>query len=147
MSEESKALVRRFFEEGFNRGNTAVFDELVAPGAVNHDPQSPLDRVIGPEGARGEVEIYKRAFPDLRFTVYEQIGEGDLVATRFTGDGTQDGDLPDVPATHRRVSVGGITIDRIEDGKIAETWVYWDTLGMLQQLGAVPAPQAEHAHA
>ena len=145
MSEENKAITRRFFEEGFNAGNAAVFDELVAEGTVDHDPQNPFPDAKGPEGARKGMEFYKSAFPDLRFTIEEQIAEGNLVATRFTGSGTQDGDMPDLPATHKQVTAGGVSIDRVEGGKIAETWVYWDTLGMLQQLGAVPTPGMAHA--
>ena len=145
MSDETKALVRRFFEEGFNKGDGGVFDEVVADGTVDHDPQNPFPDAKGPEGAKKGMEFYRAAFPDLRFTIEEQIAEGNMVASRFTGTGTQDGDLPDLPATHKSVTAGGVSIDRIESGKIAETWVYWDTLGMLQQLGAVPTPAAAHA--
>ena len=140
MSEENKAVVRRFFEEAFTAGDVAVLDELVAPGAIDHDPQNPFPDVRGPEGSRRGIELYRGAFPDLRLEVEDQIAEGDMVVTRWTGSGTHDGDLPDLPATHKRSTVAGITIDRIEDGKIAESWVCWDALGMLQQLGAVPAP-------
>jgi steroid delta-isomerase-like uncharacterized protein len=145
MSEENKAAVRRFFEEGFNTGDGAVFDECVADGWVDHDPQNPFPDATGPAGARKAMEHYRAAFPDLRFTIEEQIADGDMVCTRFTGSGTQDGDLPDLPATHKRTTVGGLALDRVEGGKIAETWTYWDTLGMLEQLGAVPAPAAAHA--
>jgi steroid delta-isomerase-like uncharacterized protein len=145
MSEENKAVVRRFFEEGFNKGDGSVFDELVAEGTVDHDPQNRFRDVTGPEGAKKGMELYRSAFPDLRFTIEDQIAEGNMVATRFTGTGTQEGDLPDLPATHKRTTVGGVTIDRIENGKIVETWVYWDALGLMQQLGAVPTPAAAHA--
>jgi len=140
VSEANKALVRRYFEDAFSRGDLDALDEIVAPGAVEHDPQDPYAGETGPEGARHSIEMYRAAFPDLRFDVEEQIAEGDLVATRFTGTGTHDGDLPDLPASHRRSTVTGIAMNRIEDGRIAETWVNWDTLGMLQQLGAIPAP-------
>ena len=145
MSEENKAVVRRFFEEGFSTGDGAVFDDVIADGWVDHDPQNPFPDATGPAGAKKGMEYYRAAFPDLRFTVEDQIAEGGMVATRFTGSGTQEADLPDLPATHKRATVGGVSIDRIEGGRIAETWTYWDTLGMLQQLGAVPAPAAAHA--
>lgn len=145
MSEENKAVVRRFFEEAFNTGNVGLLDELVAAGAVDHDPQNPFPDARGPDGARKGIELYRSAFPDLRLTVEDQIAERDMVVTRWTGIGTQDGDLPDLPATHKRSTVAGITIDRLDGGKIAESWVCWDTLGMLQQLGAVPAPGMAHA--
>jgi steroid delta-isomerase-like uncharacterized protein len=86
--------------------------------------------------------MYRAAFPDLKITVEDQIAEGDKVVTRWTAEGTHDGDLPGLPASGRSSTVTGIGIDRIEGGKIVEAWGNWDTLGMLQQLGAIPAPAA-----
>jgi steroid delta-isomerase-like uncharacterized protein len=86
--------------------------------------------------------MYRAAFPDLKITVEAQIAEGDLVVTRWSSTGTHEGDLPGLPASHNKVTVTGIGIDRIENGKIVEGWNNWDTLGMMQQLGAVPAGAA-----
>ena len=81
---------------------------------------------------------YRSAFPDLVMTVDQSFAEGDLVATRWTARGTHEGELFGIAATGKQATVTGITIDRYEDGLIAESWTNWDTLGLLQQLGAVP---------
>lgn len=83
--------------------------------------------------------MYRTAFPDTCFTIEEMIAEGDTVVTRWTARGTHKGDLMGVLPTHKRVTVTGITINRITRGKIAESWDNWDTHGLMQQLGAVPA--------
>jgi predicted ester cyclase len=84
------------------------------------------------------VSTYRAAFPDARITVEQQLAEGDLVATRWSGRGTHDGELMGVSPTGKQVTVSGLTISRLEGGKIVEEFQNWDTLGMLQQLGAVP---------
>jgi steroid delta-isomerase-like uncharacterized protein len=86
--------------------------------------------------------MYRAAFPDLRVEVESQVAEGDLVVTRWASTGTHEGDLPGLPASHNKVTVTGIAIDRLENGKIVEAWGNWDTLGMMQQIGAVPAGAA-----
>lgn len=139
MSEDNKAILRRFMDEGFNKGNAAIADELIAPNWVNHDPATP-PLPPGPEGIKALFGIYRSAFPDLTFTVDDQIAEGDLVVTRWTARGTHQGELMGIPATGRSGVVTGIEIDRVVNGKIEETWVNWDTMGLLQQLGVIPAP-------
>jgi steroid delta-isomerase-like uncharacterized protein len=116
--------------------------EIVSTSAVDHDPQNPKAHIHGPEGAKRTAAIYCDAFPDLKITVEDQISEGDKVVTRWTNTGTQEGDLPGLPASGRSRTVTGIGIDRFEAGKIVESWGNWDTLGMMQQLGAVPAAAA-----
>ncbi len=143
-AEENKAAARRFFVDAFSEGKLEAMDEVVAPDAVAHDPGNP-QYTGGPESAKEVVSMYRSAFPDLHFTVEDQIAEGDTVVTRWTGRGTHEGDLPSVPATGRRPTVSGITIDRFEDGKVVESWTNWDTLGMLQQLGVAPSPEAAEA--
>lgn len=145
MSEENKALVRRWFEEVFNQQDFDVAEEIVAQDHVDHDPTLP-DTPSGPEGVKQSVSLYHGAFPDAHITVEDQIAEGDLVATRWTGRGTHQGDLMGVPPGGNRVTVAGITINRISGGKIVESWDSYDALGMMQQVGAIPAPeQAERA--
>jgi steroid delta-isomerase-like uncharacterized protein len=139
MSEENKALARRFLEEAFNEGNLGVVDEIVASDYVLHDPALP-EEIRGPEGVKGFVEMYRSAYPDTDITVEEQIAEGDDVVTRWTGRGTHQGELLGVPPSGNRVEVAGITIDRISGGKFAESWTIYDALGMLQQIGAIPPP-------
>ena len=84
--------------------------------------------------------MYRAAFSDSQFEIEAQFAEGDYVVTRWTATGTQDGELMGMPATGKHVTLTGITIDRFEDGKIAEGWTNWDTFGMMQQLGAVAEP-------
>jgi steroid delta-isomerase-like uncharacterized protein len=115
MSEEDKALARRFLEEAFNEGNLGVVDEIVASDYVLHDSALP-EEIRGPEGVKGFVEMYRSAYPDTDITVEEQIAEGDDVVTRWTGRGTHQGELLGVPPSGNRVEVAGITIDRISGG-------------------------------
>ena len=139
MSEENKALVRRFIEDLFNTGNLAVADEIIAQDSVNHDPNlGELPR--GPEGTKQVVNLYRSAFPDTNLTVEEQLAEGEKVVTRWTGRGTHQGELMGVPPSGNRVEISGITINRISGGKIAESWSNYDALGMMQQIGAIPEP-------
>ena len=140
MSEENKDLSRRFFEEMMSSGNLDWFDEVASPEYVNHDPALP-DDVHGIEGAKEVLSGYVAAFPDLKMTVQDQIAEGDKVFTRWVGEGTHEGELFGVPASGQRVHVEGMTIDRFEGGKFVESWDNWDALGLMQQIGAIPAEQ------
>jgi steroid delta-isomerase-like uncharacterized protein len=141
VSEQNKKVARRVLEV-FGSGDLDALDELISANAVDHDTQNPNAHIRGPEGSRLTISMYRAAFPDLRITVEDQIAEGDKVVTRWTAIGTHDGDLPGLPASGNKSTVTGIGIDRFEDGKIVEAWNNWDTLGMLQQLGAVPAGAA-----
>jgi steroid delta-isomerase-like uncharacterized protein len=145
MSEENKALVRRWFEEIFNTGNLDVADEIVAQDHALHDPVL-SDLPSGPEGDKQVVGLYRGAFRDGHITIEEQIAEGDKVVTRWTGRGTHQGELMGVPASDNRVELSGMTINRISsEGKIAESWTNYDALGMMQQIGAISEPGQEEA--
>jgi steroid delta-isomerase-like uncharacterized protein len=137
-AESNKALSRRLLEEAFNAGNIDVVDELVTTDVVNHDAALP-EAMIGPDAAKASIRGYRTAFPDLRITIEEQIADDQGVATRWSAKGTHEGELMGMAPTGKQATVTGITIDRIVDGRIAESWTNWDTLGMLQQLGVVPA--------
>jgi steroid delta-isomerase-like uncharacterized protein len=141
MSDQNKAIARRALET-FGSGDLDELDKLVSEDAVDHDTQNPNAGIEGPEGAKRTAGMYRAAFSDLQITVEDQIAEGDKVVTRWTAVGKQDGDLAGLPASGRSATVTGITIDRIDGGKIVESWGNWDTLGMMQQLGAVPAAAA-----
>jgi steroid delta-isomerase-like uncharacterized protein len=104
---------------------------------VSHDPN--MGDVHGLDGIRDYLSGYIEAFPDLRMTVEDQVAEGDRVVSRWRAEGTHRGELMGIPPSENRISVEGITIDRFEDGKIVEAWDNADMLGMLQQLGAMPA--------
>lgn len=140
--EENKAVIRRFLEEVFGGGDLELVDELFAPDYVLHDPAVPGE-VRGPDGIRQYVDMYRSAYPDTHFTIEDQLAEDDEVVTRWTGQGTQEGELMGIAPTGTRVTVGGIEVDRVSGGRIQETWVNYDALGMMQQLGVVPSP--EHA--
>ena len=136
-AEESKSIVRRLLEEPWT--DLDVVDELVDESYVGHDSSlpGPLD---GPQGFKDNVSMFRAAYSDARITVDDQIAEGDTVASRWTGRGTHDGELMGVPASGKQVTVSGIVVSRVANGKVVEEWTNWDTLGMLQQIGAVPGP-------
>ena len=136
-SEQNKKIVRRVFEEPW-KGNLAVVDEFVASDYIGHDPADP-EPLRGPQGVKEFISTYRAAFPDARIMVEQQLAEGDLVATRWSGRGTHEGELMGIEPTGRQVTVSGLTISRLEGGKIVEEFQNWDTFGMMQQLGAVPA--------
>jgi steroid delta-isomerase-like uncharacterized protein len=136
--DQNKQISRRLLEDAFSAGRYDVIDEVVAPNFVIHDP-SVTEEMRGPNGIRQLIETYRSAFPDLQAKVEEQIAEGDRVATRWSAHGTHRGPLLGIDATGKEASVTGITIDRIQNGRIVESWSNWDTLGLLQQLGVVPA--------
>ena len=138
-AEENKALVRRGTEEAWNKGNLAIVDELFADSYVSHGASSSQE-VHGPQGAKQFVNQYRVAFPDTRITIEEQIAEGDLVASRWTGRGTHRGELMGIPPTGKAVTVSGTLTSRIVGGKVVEEWNHWDTMSMLQQLGVVSMP-------
>ncbi|WP_437826067.1 ester cyclase [Sorangium sp. So ce1153] len=134
--QHNATVVRRYFDEAWSRGHLDVLDELLAPGYVNHTPSTP-DPPPGPGGLKPIVAAFRVAFPDLRFTVEDLIAEGDRVAVRVRMEGTQDGPLFGVAATHRHVSVEQVNIELFRGGKIVEHWRVTDELGLMRQLGAV----------
>jgi steroid delta-isomerase-like uncharacterized protein len=137
MSEQDKAITLRVFEEVWNQGNVDAIDELLSPDFVNHGgpPEIPSNR----EGFKQLVAMYTSAFPDVHFHIEDQIAEGDLVATRWSGHGTHQGELMGIPPTNKQVTVTGIVVDRIAGGAVAESWGEFDQMGMMQQLGVVPS--------
>jgi steroid delta-isomerase-like uncharacterized protein len=139
MSEENKALFRRMFEGAINQGNMDLIDELVAPDVVEHEGLPP-GVPAGREGVKMMFTMFRGAFPDLNATIDDVIAEGDKVVARSTWSGTHQGEFMGIPATGKRVSFGVIDIMRFADGVVVEHWGQMDNLGMLQQLGVVPAP-------
>ncbi len=138
MSEENKAIARRLIEEVWNKGNFEVADEIFAPDFVANSlpPGIPPDS----EGFKQFVAMYRAAFPDVNLHIEDQIAEGDMVVTRFTARGTHQGDLMGIPPTNKQVTVTGIGISRIVEGRSMEEWNNYDQYGMLVQLGVIPAP-------
>ena len=140
-AEENKAIVRRIDAEVWNKGNLDLIGELIADDFVLTIVGAP-EQLRGPQGFKEFVTSYRSAFPDLRITEDEQIAEGDLVVTRWTATGTHQGDLMGLPPTGKQATVSGIHVDRFAGGKAVESWGIFDQLGLLQQLGAIPAPTA-----
>jgi steroid delta-isomerase-like uncharacterized protein len=141
--ETNQALARRFREELFNTGNLSIADEICSPQAVHHvnDPLTP-DFGPGPEGLKQIVSLYRTAFPDARCTVEDLIAEEGKVLARWTARGTHQGNLGDIAPTGRQVTVTGMDVFSIAEGKIQESWINWDTAGMLRQLGATQLTMA-----
>ncbi len=135
MSEENKALVRRFIDEVINKGDLSVIDELTSPSVVDHS--APPGLPSGPEGIKQMLTMFRTAFPDLNGTLEDLIAEGDRVAVRYTTRGTHQGDFMGIAATGKQIAIEGIEIDRIQDGKVVEHWESMDMMGLMQQLGAV----------
>lgn len=136
-SEHNKTIARRFFEDAYNTGNVALLEQLLAPTYVDY--KAPPGTPDGPQGIAAIITMFRQAFPDLRFTIEDQVAEGDKVVTRYTFRGTQQGELMGIPPTGKQVSIGGISIYRITDGKMQQAWIEYDMLGLMQQLGVVPA--------
>ena len=135
MSEENKAVVRRFMGV-FETGDLSVLDEVLASNYVDHNPFP--EQAPGPEGMKEMLGMMRAIFPDMAVTAEDMIAEGDKVVVRWTGTGTHRGEFMGIPATGNKVTVTGIGIDRLVDGKIVEHWEQFDTMGMMQQLGAIP---------
>jgi len=138
MSNANRHLVQKLFNDLFNKGNLAVADEIIAADHVNHDPATPVFGK-GPEGEKQIVTLYRGAFPDLHFTIDQIIDADDFVTSRYTAIGTHKGELRGIAPTNKAIKVEGMVINRISRGRIAESWVNWDALGLMQQLGAVTA--------
>ena len=137
MSEHNKAIVRRLLEEVWNKGNLSLVDEVFTPNYEHHDSSTP-DFGRGPESEKKRATLYRTAFPDLRLTIEDIIAEGETVMTRWSCRGTHKGDLSGIAPTGKQFTISGITAGRLANGKIAESYVNWDALGLMQQLGAVP---------
>ncbi len=140
MSEENKVIVRRYFE-AVNQHNLDVLDEIFAADYIDH--AAPPDHPPGPEGLKLFFAMMESGFPDFRVTLEDTIAEGDSVAARFTFHGTHRGEFMEIPPTGKQVTMSGIDIMRIEEGRIAELWGQEDMLGMMQQLGMPLTPKQQ----
>lgn len=120
--------------DGLNRGDVSVAEKVFAADCVIHINGSP-DRNLSVAGFKQMVAGLLAAFPDLQFTIEDQIVAGDKVATRWVAEGTNSAPFGNVPATGRRVRVDGLILDRVVDGKVVERWEQWDQASMMQQLG------------
>ncbi|MBO3749427.1 ester cyclase [Streptosporangiaceae bacterium NEAU-GS5] len=137
-AEESKAVVKRFYQELWTEGRLEVADELFAPNFIGHAPGNGLTR--GPEGVKELVGGWRAGVPDMVLEIHAQYAEGSRCVTRFTGRGTHQGFWLGVPATGKEVSLSGIAVTRVIDGQVVSDWGEFDVMGLLQQLGVVKRP-------
>jgi steroid delta-isomerase-like uncharacterized protein len=138
-AEANKAIIRRY-RQAHEQNDMAALDEIVAADLISHShlPNVPAGREGGKMVHQGSLA----AFPDGQTTTDDLIAEGDKVVERFTFAGTQKGDFMGIPASGKRVTVTGMSVFRIANGKIVEHWGENDGLGLLMQVGAMPAPGA-----
>lgn len=136
--QENIAVLDRFIEEVINEGNLDAADEIVEENFVELDPL-PGQRQ-GREGLKEVIGMMRGAFPDIHWVADETIASGDKVVTRFTWTGTHHGPFLGIPATGKHVTVKGVVIDRLSSGKMADSRILMDSLGMMQQLGVIPTP-------
>jgi steroid delta-isomerase-like uncharacterized protein len=137
MTTDNKKLVKEFIDRLFTEGDLSVLDELVAPDYVDHDP--PFGEPGTVDGWRAMATMIRDAFPDWHSDLHALYAEGDIVVERFTASGTQKGAMFGIPPSGTVCTLAGINIFRLREGKIAERWGRTDELGMLRQLGVVPA--------
>jgi steroid delta-isomerase-like uncharacterized protein len=134
---DGKQIFNRFWEEVVSGGNLDAIDELVADDIVDHEEGFP-GQPPGKEGVRFFVTTLRDAFPDIRVTVGNTLGEGDLAAGDATLTGTHKGEFMGVPASDKSFEIASVDIIRVEDGKVAEHWGVTDTMSLMQQIGAIP---------
>jgi len=139
MSDTNKALVHRWFEEVWNQGREETIDELFAANGIGYGLGDADVTLRGPADFKPFVRNLRGALPDIRMTIEDIIAEGDKVTVRITVEGTHKGGQLGVAPSGRRVRIEGIVVLRIANGQIVEGWNSWDQLGLLRQIGALPA--------
>ncbi|UJR84349.1 ester cyclase [Sandaracinus amylolyticus] len=136
MSQKPQDIVRALLEDTYSKGKVELVSQLCADEFVAHDPlMGRMDR----KGFEEQVKMYRRAFPDAKMEVVEQICSGDRVITKWRASGTHQAELMGIPATNKRAQVEGVSIDRIVNGKVVESYAQWDAMGLMRQLGVMPA--------
>jgi steroid delta-isomerase-like uncharacterized protein len=136
MTAENKKVVAAFVEDVINQGRLDRADDFVAVDFVELDPLPGQQQ--GREGLKDVIGGMRAAFPDLHWVLDEVVAEGDKVVSRFTWTGTHRATFFGIPSTGRKVTVKGVVIDRLADGKMADSRILMDSLGLMQQLGVLP---------
>jgi len=139
MSEQNKQLIRRFFEQ-IDTGDPAILDTFVARRYDDHNPPPFPDLPAGIAGAHKAFDLALEAFSDFKHEVLDQVAEGDKVVTRIKATGKHTGVFLGIPATNKDVTMEGIAVHRIAEGKIVEHWSTIDAFGLFAQLGVVQPP-------
>lgn len=140
-TEDNKAIVRRMTEVFYNQGAIERADQFFAATYVHHDPASP--QVRDRAGLQEAVRTFRAGCPDLHITTDELVAEGDKVLKRWTYHATHTGNLSGLPPTGKRITMSGLELFRLADGQIVESWLGYDNLSLMQQLGVAPQTQAE----
>lgn len=137
--ERNKEIGRRVLVEIWGEGRLGLVDELYAADYVDHVSRGPEPATVsGPGGLKQAVSLFRDALPDLSYAVDDQIAERDVVVSRFSAAGTHQRPFLGAAPSGRRIAYTGIDVNRVRDGRIVESWVQYDALGLLQQLGLVP---------
>jgi steroid delta-isomerase-like uncharacterized protein len=144
MSDENKKIARKLMEEGWNKGRVDVVDELMSSQCRFHDPVFP-SLTSGAENYKQHIQTCRNAFPDLKFTIEDEVAERNEVVLHWKIQGTHRGTFLGMPATNKGATVSGTTIHRIEKGKIVEQWADWNLLSLMEQLGLAAASQSQPA--
>jgi len=140
-TDQNKAIARRIVDEAWTKHDPSILDTLFSSDAILHDPQNKTI-VKGPQGAKSTLATYLKAFPDMKISIEREIAEGDFVVQHLIATGKNTGEFNGMPATGKNTTVTGVMTSKIKDGKVIEAWSLFDSLGLLQQLGVVPASQA-----
>jgi len=138
-AENNKMIVRRWYQDVLSAGNEHLIDKLFTSNYTHHEEIVPGGWPRGTEGAYALAHTYRTASSDIQYTIEEQLADGDKVVTRWSARGTHTGLFLGAPASGKSYTITGISIERIESDKIAETWSNWDLAGLMAQLGLLPA--------
>lgn len=142
-TQENKNTIRTWVEDAWNRGEVDAHDDMYAPSYNPAFLQEPFPNNL--DGLKAFIRHFRTGMPDLHLEIEDMVAEGDRVAWRIVAAGTQTGELFSFPPTGQAARVGGIILSRFEDGKWAEDHAQWDALGLMQQLGLIPAPEGAGA--
>ncbi|HKY53623.1 MAG TPA: ester cyclase [Anaerolineales bacterium] len=137
MSTQYKIAARNFIEKGLNQKDLSVLDEYFSPKLIDH--ALPPGLPPGLEGRKIFASALLSAFPDLHVQLEDMVADGDKLVTRYTVHGTHNGELMGISPTGKQISIGGIAIDRFENGQSVEHWEIIDQMGLMQQLGVIPS--------
>lgn len=133
MAHHEKSVVRKFYEI-LSSGDVDAADEVVAANYVNHNAIA--GQTLGLEGFKQSVRSLRTAFPDLQISIEDQVAEGDKVASRYTVSGTHKGEFLGVAATGKKITWSALVLQRVADGKVQESWLQWDRVSIMEQLGS-----------
>ena len=140
MSEaDNKAIIRRFVQEVLNERNAALLNEIYSDDYIGHDPERPALRRM--EDMKQIMDqMLGKVFPDAQYSIDGLFAEGDMVIWHWTFRATHQGEVMGIPPSGKSINISGVNIFRMANGKVVEDWVYRDTLGLMRQIGAMPAP-------